>query len=242
MTVREHLVFHAMVRMDSSISYEARLQRVEDVLVEVAMSHCPDTIIGGAGTGYRGISGGEKKRLAFGTELLNDPSIIFADEPTSGLDSFMTRGVCTTMRELADDGKIIMCVIHQPSSQTFDLFTHLLLLAKGRIVYNGPMATLQGYFASLGIVLPKFHNPADFFINQISIVPTQQQASMAKLQKLWDSYEASNLCISNNAWKKEMPEGVLKAKRKIVSMKHFHASTWTQFYYTLQRNMQNEFR
>ena len=52
--------------------------------MEVAMSHCPDTILGGAGTGYRGISGGEKKRLAFGTELLNDPSIIFADEPTSG--------------------------------------------------------------------------------------------------------------------------------------------------------------
>ncbi len=63
---------------------EKRLERVEDVLMEVAMSHCPDTIIGGAGTGYRGISGGEKKRLAFGTELLNDPSIIFADEPTSG--------------------------------------------------------------------------------------------------------------------------------------------------------------
>lgn len=59
----------------------------------------------------------------------------------------MTRGVCTTMRELADAGKIIMCVIHQPSSQTFDLFTHLLLLAKGRIVYNGPMSTLQSYFA-----------------------------------------------------------------------------------------------
>eukprot|EP00624_Nannochloropsis_granulata_P003799 evm.model.NODE_29167_length_7231_cov_18.064030.2 len=108
MTVREHLTFHAMVRMDQEIAVEQRLQRVEDVLVEVAMSHCPDTIIGGAGTGYRGLSGGEKKRLAFGTELLNDPSIIFADEPTSGLDSFMTRGVCTTMRELADDGKIII--------------------------------------------------------------------------------------------------------------------------------------
>ncbi len=59
----------------------------------------------------------------------------------------MTRGVCTTMRELADAGKIIMCVIHQPSSQTFDLFTHLLLLAKGRTVYNGPMSTLHSYFS-----------------------------------------------------------------------------------------------
>jgi ABC-type lipoprotein export system ATPase subunit len=85
MTVREHLTFHAMVRMDRGMTIEDRLQRVEDVLMEVAMSHCPDTIIGGAGTGYRGISGGEKKRLAFGTELLNNPSIIFADEPTSGM-------------------------------------------------------------------------------------------------------------------------------------------------------------
>ncbi len=242
MTVREHLTFHAMVRMGGNVTMAERLERVEDVLVEVAMSHCPETIIGGAGTGFRGISGGEKKRLAFGTELLNNPSIIFADEPTSGLDSFMTRGVCTTMRELADDGKIIMCVIHQPSSQTFDLFTHLLLLAKGRTVYNGPMSTLQSYFSSLGVVCPRFHNPADFFINQISIVPTKQEASMARLKMLWDAYEGSNLCTSNMAWKAEMPEAVRTAQHKAVSMKHFHASTYTQFYYTMRRNIQNEFR
>lgn len=242
MTVREHLTFHAMVRMNSDIPVEKRLERVEDVLMEVAMSHCPETIIGGPGTGYRGISGGEKKRLAFGTELLNNPSIVFADEPTSGLDSFMTRGVCMTMRELADDGKIIMCVIHQPSSQTFDLFTHLLLLAKGRIVYNGPMATLQSYFSSLGVICPHFHNPADFFINQISIVPTEQEASMTRLQTLWDAYENSNLAAGNMAWKAEMPAEILNLKHKAVSMKHFHASTWTQFYYTMKRNIQNEFR
>jgi len=154
----------------------------------------------------------------------------------------MTRGVCTTMRELADDGKIIMCVIHQPSSQTFDLFTHLLLLAKGRIVYNGPMATLQSYFSSLGVVCPRFHNPADFFINQISIVPTEQEASYARLKMLWDSYENSNLAKGNMAWKDELSEEVRTAKHKAVSMKHFHASTATQFYFTMKRNIQNEFR
>ena len=154
----------------------------------------------------------------------------------------MTRGVCTTMRELADDGKIIMCVIHQPSSQTFDLFTHLLLLAKGRIVYNGPMATLQSYFSSLGVVCPRFHNPADFFINQISIVPTKQEASYARLKMLWDSYENSNLAKGNMAWKDELSEEVRTAKHKAVSMKHFHASTATQFYFTMKRNIQNEFR
>jgi ABC-type multidrug transport system ATPase subunit len=214
----------------------------QDVLVEVALSHCPETIIGGAGTGFRGISGGEKKRLAFGTELINDPSIIFADEPTSGLDSFMTRGVCTTMRRLADDGKIIMCVIHQPSSQTFDLFTHLLLLAKGRIVFQGPMSELHAYFSTLGIHCPRFHNPADFFIQQISVVPTQLEASMARLNRLWAGYSASELCRRNSAWKQHLPLHELNADRRPVSMTHFHASTRTQFYYTMKRNVQNQFR
>jgi len=146
------------------------------------------------------------------------------------------------MRELADDGKIIMCVIHQPSSQTFDLFTHLLLLAKGRVVYNGPMATLQSYFSSLGVICPRFHNPADFFINQISIVPTKQEASMARLKLLWDSYEGSNLAKGNMAWKADLSNEDRMAKHRAVSMKHFHASMGTQFYYTMKRNIQNEYR
>jgi hypothetical protein len=95
---------------------------------------------------------------------------------------------------------------------------------------------------SLGIVCPRFHNPADFFINQISIVPTKQEASMARLKMLWDAYEGSALCAQNGAWRKELPDAVLKAKHKPVSMKHFHASTSTQFYYTMRRNIQNEFR
>lgn len=65
---------------------------------------------------------------------------------------------------------------------------------------------------------------------------------MARLKMLWDAYEASALCSQNLAWKKELPESVLRAKHKPVSMKHFHASTWTQFYYTMRRNIQNEFR
>ncbi len=102
-----------------------------------------------------------------------------------------------------------------------------------------PLFPLQ---RSLGIVCPRFHNPADFFINQISIVPTQLEASMKRLQMLWDAYEGSALCTQNGAWRKELPEAVLTAKHKAVSMKHFHASTYTQFYYTMRRNIQNEFR
>lgn len=159
-----------------------------------------------------------------------------------GLDSYMTRGVCTTMRELANRGKIIMCVIHQPSSQTFDLFTHLLLLAKGRVVYQGPMSELNAYFANLGIHCPAFHNPADFYIQQISIVPNKIKTSMKKLEGLWSSYDKSSLAETNRAWKANAPKKLLDQKRTYISTNNFHATMATQFWYSLKRNVENQMR
>lgn len=66
------------------------------------------------------------------TELLSNPDVIFADEPTSGLDAFMALAVCKILRNLSKQGKLVICVIHQPSSEIFELFTNLLLLAKGK--------------------------------------------------------------------------------------------------------------
>ena len=242
MTVREHLEYHSMVRMESSVPTNERLRRVEEVLAEVSLIHAAETRIGGAYTGRRGISGGERKRLAFGTELLTNPSIIFADEPTSGLDSFMTRGVCTTMRRLANEGRIIMCVIHQPSSQTFDLFTDLLLLARGKTVYMGPISDLNNYFNSKGIECPQFVNPADFYIKQVAVVPSKVTESMERLEKLWEGYSLSDMYKKNNGWKDSMDHTTLYGIRKTLQMKHFRASFWTQTYYTIRRNVETQYR
>lgn len=237
MTVREHLVFNAMVRMNKKVSVAKRLQRVEEVIVDCALNHIAETYLGGPGASVRGVSGGERKRVAFGTELLNDPRIIFADEPTSGLDSYMTNQMCGMMRALANRGKIIMCVIHQPSSQTFNLFSHLLLLAKGKIVYLGKIKEMENYFEKMGIQMPPFYNPADFYIQQLSIIPSKQAESWARLNKLWSNYSNSYLCHENNKWKDDMNEGVLQQQRRHVAMQQFNASTWDQFKYTFSRNM-----
>lgn len=89
LTVREHLTFHAMVRVRKEVAVADRLRRVEEVIEAVNLSKCAESLIGGPQAFIRGISGGERKRLSVATELLSDPEIIFADEPTSGLDAFM---------------------------------------------------------------------------------------------------------------------------------------------------------
>ena len=62
---------------------------------------------------------------------------MFCDEPTSGLDSFMAQNVITVLKEMSSHGRTIVCTIHQPSSQVFAMFDHILLLADGRVAFIG---------------------------------------------------------------------------------------------------------
>ena len=70
------------------------------------MKKCEDTYIGNPAKNLKGISGGERRRLAFGCELLTNPNLLFCDEPTSGLDSFMAMALVESMREQANSGKV----------------------------------------------------------------------------------------------------------------------------------------
>jgi len=92
LTPREHLTFMSRVNMDKSVPRSMRKERVDAVIEELGLSKCQNTIIGIPGY-IKGISGGESKRLAFATEILTNPPLLFCDEPTSGLDSFMAENV-----------------------------------------------------------------------------------------------------------------------------------------------------
>lgn len=67
----------------------------------------------------RGVSGGERKRVSIGHELLINPSVVFLDEPTSGLDSTTALRLMHTLRSLASGGRTIVTSIHQPSSRLY---------------------------------------------------------------------------------------------------------------------------
>ena len=132
--------------MDRSVSYKQKLARVDEVISELSLGKCQNTIIGVSGR-VKGLSGGERKRLAFASEALTDPPLLFCDEPTSGLDSFMAHSVVQVLKGLASKGKTIILTIHQPSSEIYGLFDKLLLMAEGRVAFLGSTREAAEFFA-----------------------------------------------------------------------------------------------
>ncbi|ETV97635.1 hypothetical protein H310_09526 [Aphanomyces invadans] len=191
LTVEEHLLFQAQFRMGNSCTAAQRHDRVQFVIDELGLGKCKDTRIGNAQV--RGISGGERKRLSFATEILTNPSLLFVDEPTSGLDSFMAESVVQIMQKLAREGRTILTTIHQPSSELFALFDQLYLLSNGRTVYYGPAADSVAYFASIGYPCPTYMNPTDYFMRQIIQLDADATSRVHTMVEKWHTHEASQV-------------------------------------------------
>lgn len=140
----------------------------------------------GSATSSTKISGGERKRLNIGMELISKPLVLLIDEPTSGLDAANSEEVCRLLRRIAQTGITVVAAIHQPRASVMSMFDSLLLLQDGRRVYMGKTANAAGFvetFYSKEIVnsdaartesgvkaLELTTNPADFLIDVVSKV------------------------------------------------------------------------
>uniref|UniRef100_A0A0P6HCD3 Protein white n=1 Tax=Daphnia magna TaxID=35525 RepID=A0A0P6HCD3_9CRUS len=191
LTVKEHLQFQALLRMDKYLTYSERMTRVGQVIHELGLTKCENTMIGNPERGIKGISGGERKRLAFASEVLTNPSLMFCDEPTSGLDSYMAQNIVQVLKNIASTGKTVVCTIHQPSSEVFALFDRILLMAEGRTAFLGPVSEALSFFSSQGLPCPPNYNPADYYIHTLATVPGQEIESRKKSKEICDAYESS---------------------------------------------------
>uniref|UniRef100_A0A0P5KYT2 Protein white n=1 Tax=Daphnia magna TaxID=35525 RepID=A0A0P5KYT2_9CRUS len=191
LTVHEHLRFQALLRMDTHLTYEERMTRVEEVINELGLTKCSGSMIGHPERGIKGISGGERKRLAFASEVLTNPSLMFCDEPTSGLDSYMAQNIVQVLKNIASTGKTVVCTIHQPSSEVFALFDRILLMAEGRTAFLGPVGDALSFFSAQGMPCPPNYNPADYYIHTLATVPGQEIESRKKSKEICDAYESS---------------------------------------------------
>jgi len=154
---------------------------VNRVLAGLDLEHVQDSLIGEERR--RGISGGEVRRVNVGIELMARPSILLADEPTSGLDSAAAVRVCQLFQRVASNGVLVVCVIHQPRPEIFDMFDQLLVFGKGGILtYAGPRLGVAEYFGAHFRVLPRpGQNVADFLLDVVSDSTPEQIATLGRV-------------------------------------------------------------
>ncbi|KAF5806827.1 putative AAA+ ATPase domain, pigment precursor permease/Protein ATP-binding cassette sub-family G [Helianthus annuus] len=163
LTVTETLVFTALLRLPNSLTSQQKIAKAEDVINQLGLTRCKTSIIGGSR--LRGISGGERKRVSIGQEMLINPSLLFLDEPTSGLDSTTAQRIVSTLWELAKGGRTIVMTIHQPSSRLFYMFHKVLLLSEGNTLFFGKGSEAMPYFNSIGFSPSVAMNPSDFLLD-----------------------------------------------------------------------------
>ncbi|KAM1396639.1 hypothetical protein ACFX2I_014310 [Malus domestica] len=166
LTVRETLTYSAHIRLPCKMTKEEKNKVVENTITKMGLQDCAGSNIGN--WHLRGISNGEKRRLSICIEILTQPHVLLLDEPTSGLDSSSSFFVIWALRNIACDGRIVICSIHQPSIDVFNLFNDLLLLAGGETVYFGEAKMAIKFFTDAGFPCPTQKNPPDHFLRCIS--------------------------------------------------------------------------
>src|SRR5438270_2722927 len=144
LTIGENLQFAAAIR-SPHLSRRDRMRRLEAKLVELGLGERRDAVVGSAVK--KTLSGGERKRLNIGLDMIGMSDVYLFDEPTSGLSSKDSEHVIEIIRGMAHN-KIIIVTIHQPSSKLFQMFHKAILLDKGgRLVFFGTPSDMLRYFA-----------------------------------------------------------------------------------------------
>lgn len=146
LTVHESLWYSARLRFPSGTATKAIRAEVDRVETELDIARIRHSRIGDAVR--RGISGGQRKRVNLGQELLTRTTrVLFLDEPTSGLDPQTAQGIVSLIRQLADGGRIVFLVTHDVTPSILSMVDHLMVLAPGgRLAWFGPPADACRWF------------------------------------------------------------------------------------------------
>ncbi|KAJ1643698.1 hypothetical protein LPJ64_004549 [Coemansia asiatica] len=191
MTVKETLAVSAQLRLsDEKYTKEEKTERVESVMRQLRLTHVADSRVGSS-SGERGVSGGERKRVSIGIELVTDPAILVLDEPSSGLDSSSAEMEVGLTKEMAVQRRLCtLMTIHQPSAEMVAKFDKVIILAQGKLMYMGRVGEAVSHFEGLGF--PSTHaNPANFFIDLTTIDFSSSKAmhrSEVHVQALADAF------------------------------------------------------
>ncbi|CAH0714524.1 unnamed protein product, partial [Brenthis ino] len=240
LTVEESLRIAAELKLGNHVSTQQKGRRVEEIITSLGMSRVRNTRAGN-------LSGGQKKRLAIGVELVNDPPVMFLDEPTSGLDCSISKQLVYLLHLLSRQGRTVIISMHQPSAILLHMVDRLYAVVAGRCAYMGSVSRLLPYLKQMNLICPPYHNPVDFFIeicaeNENKLVQCSQngksdqwiQNNFNEIDKKLIEYKRS---ISEDVYLTTLPTPKENPTRKIlVALKStYPSSSWKQFSILTQR-------
>ncbi|KAK1582094.1 hypothetical protein Q3G72_011781 [Acer saccharum] len=189
LTVQETLLYSALLRLPGGRKEAAT--RVRGLLKELGLDHVANSRIGG-GSSNSGISGGERRRVSIGVDLVHDPAVVLIDEPTSGLDSASALHVVTLLKSMVvNQGKTVVLTIHQPGFRILQLFNRLVLLSNGFVVHNGTLNLLEERLKFAGHYIPRHVNVLEFAIDVIETLAIQTSSTLDNPRCLDTKHEAA---------------------------------------------------
>ena len=196
MSPRQHLEFAFKMYRSDLTTAVSRNKEVDELLNLTGLASCADTKAGGFL--FKGLSGGQRRRLSLAVALVKQPSVIILDEPTSGLDSAAAAAILTLLARVARAKRAaVVCTIHQPSALVFAGFHKVLVLSGGRVAYCGGRTEMHGYFESIKTLLSHDANPAEAVLDLVS-KETTSEAQVATVLDGWDASSQSKQ-IANEA-------------------------------------------
>jgi ABC-type multidrug transport system ATPase subunit len=187
MTVRENILHSARIRLPATWTDEEIEEHTDTVIEALDLSHVAHSVIGDGIK--RGISGGQRKRVNIGIELVACPLCLCLDEPTSGLDSTAALEVVDVLEKITQLGVTILSVIHQPRVEIFKKFHDVMLICPGgRTGYLGPTEGARPYFERLGYQFTDGSNEADILMDILSGMGTNpiHKYSVDELVEEWN--------------------------------------------------------
>uniref|UniRef100_A0A8D8P3I1 ATP-binding cassette sub-family G member 4 n=1 Tax=Culex pipiens TaxID=7175 RepID=A0A8D8P3I1_CULPI len=157
LTVLEAMHFSANLKIGAELSPASKKIRMNEILCAIGLQEHKKTRTSK-------LSGGQKKRLAIALEIVNNPPVMFFDEPTSGLDNSTSKKCVELLKQLAREGRTIICTIHQPSALLLNMFDHLFTVAEGQCIFTGTAANIVPFLREVDIICPEHYSPSDFLL------------------------------------------------------------------------------
>ncbi|XP_020884903.1 LOW QUALITY PROTEIN: ABC transporter G family member 2 [Arabidopsis lyrata subsp. lyrata] len=197
LTVEETLMFSAEFRLPRSLSKKKKKARVQALIDQLGLRSAAKTVIGDEG--HRGVSGGERRRVSIGNDIIHDPIILFLDEPTSGLDSTSAYMVIKVLQRIAQSGSIVIMSIHQPSYRIMGLLDQLIFLSRGNTVYSGSPTHLPQFFSEFEHPIPENENKTEFALDLIRELENSAEGTkpLVEFHKKWRAKQAQSPSYSN---------------------------------------------